>query len=1053
MSNLELTEALLAKLAGWEAMKQARALLETGRVVSSHWEAPLLRGVVQDEGSGMRAGLVIRSDTDAENMCPCRQSRQYGTICAHSVAVGLHEIRKRTPAPIPSASPARPQNQTVATSAKPGRKARAIVRSGPDQDGEPLEIHVILPPNLAEAASRGRVMLCLEAVWNGKRQPLSALSFERSYAVGAPDAALLDFLEALNGGDTPAMAMLTAAQFAQLLPRIAGHPRFTLGRSQAVEISPEPARLEVRATLEPSGEIVCQLAQTAAPGLIRGAEPWVFRDGALRPLGLPPAFAALLEGPMRIPRGRVPQVLNVDWPQLAAGCEVRANFSLDDFVVEPAMPRFKLHLAGGLAAMQAKLECVYGNVTAVPGTAASPESLWMPDPQSPTRYRTRHFEAEDAAMGRLLRYGFSRPDSQGLMKANSENLILKFFAREFPRLEAEWTVTLEERLGRSASNIERIEPRFDIAPSGEQWFDLGVSYESSDGERFSPADIQRLILSGQSHTRLRNGKIAVIDTGAVEELSQALTDCDPRQHANGFRLNRIQAGFLDATLREHKTWKINAPDSWTRRAAQQRGEIKLAAPALGELESVLRPYQKDGVAWLRFLRANGFGGILADEMGLGKTVQALAMLKSVIEERRDPAQARPSLVVCPTSLVRNWGDEAAKFAPKLRALLVHGPRRRELFGRMAGSDLVVTSYALLRRDAEIYRELDFDTVILDEAQHIKNRQTQNAQAVKSIHAANRLVLTGTPMENSVLDLWSIFDFLMPGYLGAAKDFRERYEIPLVRNKDAQTQARLARRVRPFVLRRLKRDVAADLPEKIEQVSFCELTEGQRALYQQVLDAGRREMLDAAGGPSQGKSRMLALTVLLRLRQICCDPRLLESTVKEAAGEASGKVELFDELLEETLDGGHRALVFSQFTSMLRLLGNELEALGIEYCYLDGSTKDRAAVVDKFQRDDSVPVFLISLKAGGVGLNLTGADTVIHFDPWWNPAVEAQATDRAHRIGQTRVVTSYKLIARDTVEEKILHLQARKRALIQGMLGEEQFAESLSWEEIQELLQG
>jgi SNF2 family DNA or RNA helicase len=1054
MSHLELTEALLAKLAGWEAMKQARAMLETGRVISSFWEAPLLRGVVQDEGSGMRAGLVIKSDSDAENMCPCRQSRQYGMICAHSVAIGLHEIRKRMPTPKPSAQPSRPAAPTATAPTKPVRTAKALLRTGPEDDGgEPLEIHVILPPNFAEAVTRGRVMLCLEASWNGKRAPLSALPMNRAFRVGTPDAALLDFLEQLNGGDTPAMAMLSATQFTQLLPKIAGHPRVSLGKSQSVEIAVEPARLEVRATLEPSGEIVCQLAQPTPQGLIRGATLWIFQNHSLRPLGLPAAFESLLTGPLRLPRSRVPQVLNVDWPQLTSQCDVRANFSLDDFVVEPAMPKFKLHLAGGLAALQAKLECSYGDKPVLAGTASGADLLWIPDPQSPTRYRTRHFEAEEAALGRLLRYGFSHPDGQGTMKLASENLILKFFAREFPRLEKEWAVTLEERLNRSARNIERIEPRFEITPSGEQWFDLSVAYESSGGEKFSAADIQRLILSGQSHTRLRNGKTAVIDTGAVEELSQVLTDCDPRQHANGFRVSQVQAGFLDATLREHTSWKINAPTSWTQRVARQRGEIKLEAPPLGELESVLRPYQKDGVAWLRFLRTNGFGGILADEMGLGKTAQALAALKSVLDERAkkpDGAQ-QPALVVCPTSLVSNWGAEAAKFAPGLRTLLIQGPRRRALFAKIAQQDLVVTSYALLRRDADSYRDLDFDTVILDEAQHIKNRQTQNAQAVKSIRARHRLVLTGTPMENSVLDLWSIFDFLMPGYLGTATDFRERYEIPLTRDKNAETQARLARRVRPFVLRRMKREVASDLPDKIEQISFCELTDGQRSLYRQVLEAGRREILDAAGNASQGKSRMLALTTLLRLRQICCDPRLLESTIKAAGAESSGKVELFGELLEETLDGGHRALVFSQFTSMLHLLGKELEERDIEYCYLDGSTRDRAAVVDKFQRDDRVPVFLISLKAGGVGLNLTGADTVIHFDPWWNPAVEAQATDRAHRIGQKRVVTSYKLIARDTVEEKILHLQARKRALIQGMLGEDQFAESLSWEEIQDLL--
>ncbi|HWC61614.1 MAG TPA: DEAD/DEAH box helicase, partial [Verrucomicrobiae bacterium] len=459
----------------------------------------------------------------------------------------------------------------------------------------------------------------------------------------------------------------------------------------------------------------------------------------------------------------------------------------------------------------------------------------------------------------------------------------------------------------------------------------------------------------------------------------------------------------------------------------------------------------------------------------------------------------------------NWLAEAKKFTPELKVLALHGAERHARFAEIPDSDLVVTSYALIRRDAEKYRGLEFDTVVLDEAQHIKNCQTRNAQAVKAIKSKHRLVLTGTPLENSVLDLWSIFDFLMPGYLGAAKDFRERYEIPIAKEKNAGAQARLARRLRPFLLRRLKREVAADLPEKIEQISFCELTPEQRAVYQQVIEASRKEVLDAVGAQGFAKSRMVVLTALLRLRQVCCDLRLLKltklpgevqaqeaddeltnqlsrsnslSSLKggEGRGEealvspvqipspqpsprlggerepamarasSSGKLDLFGELLEEVVDGGHRALVFSQFTEMLSLLKARLTEEKIEFCYLDGATTNRGAVVERFQRDATIPVFLISLKAGGTGLNLTGADTVIHFDPWWNPAVEAQATDRAHRIGQTKVVTSYKLITRDTVEEKILALQNRKRDVIQATLGgEEAFAAALNWEEIQELL--
>jgi SNF2 family DNA or RNA helicase len=581
-----------------------------------------------------------------------------------------------------------------------------------------------------------------------------------------------------------------------------------------------------------------------------------------------------------------------------------------------------------------------------------------------------------------------------------------------------------------------------------QWFDLGVVFSSSGGENFSASEVQRLLLSGQSHTRLKNGKMALFDSAALEEFQEVLRDCAPQQQGQGYRINNQQAGFLQATLQQHGSWQVQAPAAWRERANSQQGDTKLECPPLGDLEQVLRPYQKQGVAWFQFLRENSFGGILADEMGLGKTLQALAFVRQI---RQTQQGIPPVLVVCPTSLVFNWVSEAKRFTPTLKVLALQGPDRHTKFGQIREHDIVITSYALIRRDIDEYRELAFDTVVLDEAQHIKNRQTQNAQAVKAVKAPHRLVLTGTPLENSVLDLWSIFDFLMQGYLGTAQDFRERYELPIAREKDANSQSRLARRLRPFLLRRMKSEVAADLPAKLEQVSFCELTSDQRDVYRQIIEASRKEILEATGPDGLAKSRMLVLTTLLRLRQVCCDLRLLKLEGVDPES-ASGKLDMFGELLEEVIDGGHRVLVFSQFVSMLSLLKERLTQEGIEYCYLDGATTDRGAVVERFQTNASIPVFLISLKAGGVGLNLTGADTVIHFDPWWNPAVESQATDRAHRLGQTKVVTSYKLIARDTVEEKILTLQNRKKELIQATMGsEEDFAGALSWDEIKELL--
>lgn len=1053
MSAVELTEAFLAKIAGWEAMKRARALLESGKVLSSNWTPPILRGVVQEGTISYRAGLAIKDVIDLENMCGCRESRQWGTICAHSVAVGLHHLHRNDPVPDKGlATAVTPALSKAAAAPVPapsqtmGRMGRRLRRS--EEGGEPLEISVILPPNLAQAMSKGVIMVCFEGAWRRGRGPLNGLDRNTDFTLDDKDEALLNYIEGV-AGEVPGLMQLRTEAFGALLSRLTGHPRITLGKARTLQVSNRPWFPPLQAQLQSSGEIRLQMRGAASSSTTMMAgdkKAWVLQGDVVEPIGLPERHMGLLREPMTLTRAQVPYFLGQDWPVLLQSGKVEANFKLEDFSFVPEAPRFILSLDGGLAQLNALLQCKYGQRIMTLGVTSAEETLWLPDPTSPTRYSTRDLTAEQAAQARLARSGFARPDAQGRWRLAGQDPVLNFFAREYPRLQKIWEVTLEERLGQStARNIERIEPDMEIISSGENWFEMRVDYKTASGGTFSAAEIQRLLLSGQSHRRLANGKFAVIDTGAVEELQEVLVDCAPEQHAGSYRFSSAHAGFLTSTLREQTGWALKAPEAWKTRF-QPGGGVADVCPPLGELDAMLRPYQKNGVAWLDFLQRNGFGGILADEMGLGKTVQMLAFLKCMAGEARGP-----SIIVCPTSLVFNWVAEVKKFTPSMRVLAIEGSDRRKLFKEIANHDLIVTSYALIRRDAEHYKGLEFEAAVLDEAQHIKNRQTQNAQAVKAIRARRRFVLTGTPMENSVLDLWSIFDFLMPGYLGQAKDFKERYEWPITRDKSAAAQARLARRIRPFILRRLKKDVLQDLPEKLEQVSYCDLSAAQGELYQQVLEAGRREITEAVGANGLAKSRMLVFTTLLRLRQICCDPRLLRLEGMDPKT-TSGKTEMFSELLEEVLDGGHRALVFSQFTSMLSLIREALDAEGITYCYLDGSTTNRAEVVSQFQNDDTIPVFLLSLKAGGVGLNLTGADTVIHFDPWWNPAVEDQATDRVHRMGQTRMVTSYKLITRGTVEEKILNLQERKRELIKGALGDEEvLSQILTFDEILELM--
>ena len=611
--------------------------------------------------------------------------------------------------------------------------------------------------------------------------------------------------------------------------------------------------------------------------------------------------------------------------------------------------------------------------------------------------------AEAAALARLVGCGFENEKGKAVLRG--EDAVVKFYATELPRLKNEWSIQEGERFQHVTKDIVRFEPRFALKERSDGWLDFHVHFTAGKEAILSAQDLQRLLQSGKPQLRLADGRIAVPDADLATDLEEVLRDCDPSQERGAYKLRESQRGYIESSIAE-----------WTRQPPTLQPAPK--TDSLGPLRERLRPYQVEGALWLLKNARSGSAGLLADEMGLGKTIQTLAMVEAL---------PGPHLVVCPSSLVWNWSREATAFCPRLRVLTIEGAGRLEQFAKIPEHDLIITSYALLRRDAEHYKAFVFSTTTLDEAQHIKNPGSQNARAACAIRSKARFILTGTPLENSIRDLWSLFDFLLPGYLGTRKDFQDRYEKPLAAGESAGVWPRLLRRVRPWMLRRTKSEILKELPPKIEQVVQVELSPEQKAAYTQLQIAARAEV--DAMRESGGAARMKVLTALLRLRQACCDLRLLNGESQAP----SAKIDALLELLGEAVDGGHRTLVFSQFTSMLDLIAPALDEAGITWCRLDGSTKDRATVVERFQSDSSISVFLISLKAGGVGLNLTGADTVIHFDPWWNPAVEAQATDRAHRIGQQNVVTSIKLIARDTVEERVLEMQAKKKTLSMELL--------------------
>lgn len=565
----------------------------------------------------------------------------------------------------------------------------------------------------------------------------------------------------------------------------------------------------------------------------------------------------------------------------------------------------------------------------------------------------------------------------------------------------------------------------------------------------------KALAAGHAFYRETDGRFFSFESGGMPALAEILAD--PAVHAS----EKVSAGF-DIPAYRLPSLALLPKETHEGRLYLAKPVAELAAtlsdptsnttmPSLpATLDGMLRDYQKIGWRWLGTLAHFGFGGILADDMGLGKTVQIIALIHTL--RSMEPKPGRPVLIVAPSSLVLNWKAEFGKFAPGLEIVVMDGARQDRAQARedAPAADAVITSYPLIRRDIAELRTFPFLACILDEAQHIKNPDTANAHAVKGISATYRFAVTGTPMENTPTELWSVFDFLMPGSLLSHRQFQLRYELPILKNNDTTALATLARMVRPFILRRVKADVLPELPEKIDTLLQCGMTREQQHFYQAFLKRARKSFEDLSSAAVKGQDRIRIFALLTRLRQICCDPELVEP----GCGAGSGKLELLQEVLQDALDGGHRILLFSQFTSMLDRIDAVLAEQGIERLRLDGRTPidQRLERVDAFNAGQG-QVFLISLRAGGTGLNLTGADTVIHYDPWWNPAVEDQATDRAHRMGQEHTVQVIRLVTRNSIEEKILQLQDRKRHLIDQVVKPGgTFLDHLSIEEIRALFE-
>jgi superfamily II DNA or RNA helicase len=635
------------------------------------------------------------------------------------------------------------------------------------------------------------------------------------------------------------------------------------------------------------------------------------------------------------------------------------------------------------------------------------------------RVIVRAVDTERAAAERVCALGLRQ---RTFFSGASAHRALALGARDFPRvvgtlLDEGWHVEGEGRLYRQASAFHL------SVTTGIDWFELHGTVTFDDTAAPLPALLAAL-RRGESTVRLGDGSYGVLPEAWLRRYAPvAALGTSEGEHV---RFTRAQGGFLDALLAAQP--EVTTDALFTRfREELRRFEGVGAADPPASFTGTLRGYQREGLGWLHFLRSFAFGGCLADDMGLGKTVMVLALL----DARRVDGAKKPSLVVVPRSLVFNWKQEAARFAPELRVLDHTGAGRRPAAEHLSAHDVIVTTYGTLRRDVAHFKDVDFDYVVLDEAQAIKNAKTDAAKAARLLRGDHRLALSGTPVENHLGELWSLFEFLNPGMLGAASVFR--LDGAAGRNPDPATRELLARALRPFILRRTKAQVAPELPARTEQTVYCELEPRQRRLYDELRDHYRRSLLDRVERDGVARSAIVILEALLRLRQAACHPGLID---RRRTSEPAGKLDVLLPRLRELGEESHKALVFSQFTSFLAIVRERLDREGIRYEYLDGATRDREARVQCFQGDPDCRLFLVSLKAGGLGLNLTAAEHVFLLDPWWNPAVEAQAIDRAHRIGQSRHVLAWRLIARDTVEERILDLQARKRDLAEAIITEQ-----------------
>jgi SNF2 family DNA or RNA helicase len=763
---------------------------------------------------------------------------------------------------------------------------------------------------------------------------------------------------------------------------------------------------------------------------------------------------------MTIPESLFGTLVENSLPELLKFAKVGSQHILEDFITLPYVEKIKakcsiFYLEGEL---EASLSFLYGDVE-------------LPSAFSSLNYsHIRSFITEDGVVARDLFKeqkivgdlfeGFIFNPENGTYVAKTEKRVVEFMTSKLPQYKDDIDFDCPENLTsrflydqssfkislKDSNKVNCFEVHFEVE-GGLKGISVDLLWECVASKK----TYIELNKSTKSKGNKETKKILVIDLSKIKDLVQVFDEFGVRKIEN----HMVERPLWSLVSVQQSSFKglplsFKMSDRLKDLQKQMLGKAPIEVSEIPkEVDVDLRQYQADGIAWLEKLRKMSLGGILADDMGLGKTIQAICALTQ--DYNKNPKAT--SLVVCPTSLLYNWQEECSKFHKGLKTLVVDGlpNQRKKLLKKIKDYQLIVTSYSLLQKDIDEYSKVTFSYVILDEAQHIKNRMTLNAKSVKRLNATNRLILTGTPIENCLEEIWSLFDFLMPGLLNTYDRFMEKYIRNLSKTGKTGGQKELQKKTAPFILRRLKSDVLDDLPPISELIYHCHLSPYQKELYTSYATSAKKELSKLVEKEGFDNIRIHVLATLTRLKQICCHPAVFS---KDKLGrESCAKYDMLLELLQTLIEGGHKSVVFSQYTRMLGIIREDLENMGIKFSYLDGSSKNRLEIVKNFNKDPSIKVFLVSLKAGGTGLNLVGADTVIHYDMWWNPAVENQATDRVYRIGQDKAVSKYKLVTLGTIEEKILSMQNRKKKLVKDMIhSDEEALSKLSWEDVLELLQ-